>query len=67
MFREWSENDAREGIELIGALLVLSQRKATIVKITLAAIGLATIGSLLLPNMYTATTTICHPSRARRY
>ncbi len=59
-----AKNDAREGIELIGALLVLSQRKATIVKITLAAIVLATIGSLLLPNMYTATTTILPPQQS---
>lgn len=45
-------------IDLVEVLLILSQRKATLLKVTLAAAVLATILSLFLPQMYTATTTI---------
>ncbi len=47
----------------IDVLLVLSRHKGTIVAVTLGAAVLAAIISLLLPKMYTATTTILPPQQ----
>ena len=44
-------------------LLVLARNKERILKITLAAALLALIVSLLLPKMYTATTTVLPPQQ----
>jgi tyrosine-protein kinase Etk/Wzc len=56
---------SRTRIDLLEVLLILSQRKATLLKVTLAAAVLATILSLFLPQMYTATTTILPPQQTQ--
>jgi uncharacterized protein involved in exopolysaccharide biosynthesis len=48
---------------MIAVLLVLAKNKMWILKITLAAALLALIVSLLLPKMYTATTTVLPPQQ----
>src|ERR1039458_3537205 len=50
-------------VDAIALLLVLSSNKMRILKITLAVALLALIVSMLLPNMYTATTTILPPQQ----
>ncbi len=48
-------------VDTIAVLLVLAKKKMPILKITLAAALLALIIALLLPKMYTATTTVLPP------
>ena len=55
-------NRGRE-MDGLDVLLVLSRYTRTIVAVTLAAAVLAVIVSLLLPKMYTATTTILPPQQ----
>src|ERR1039457_3404706 len=50
-------------VDMIAVLLVLAKNKMWILKITLAAALLALIVSLLLPKMYTATTTVLPPQQ----
>jgi uncharacterized protein involved in exopolysaccharide biosynthesis len=50
-------------VDAIAVLLVLASNKMRILKITLAAALLALIVSLLLPKMYTATTTVLPPQQ----
>src|ERR1039458_5256596 len=50
-------------VDAIAVLLVLASNKMRILKITLAVALLALIVSLLLPKMYTATTTILPPQQ----
>jgi uncharacterized protein involved in exopolysaccharide biosynthesis len=52
-------------IDLIELLLILSRKKATILKLTLAAAVVAAIASFLLPKMYTATSTILPPQQSQ--
>jgi tyrosine-protein kinase Etk/Wzc len=63
--RTETENGSRDEIDLIEVLIILAQRKALILKLLLAAIVLAAIVSLILPNMYTATTTILPPQQSQ--
>ncbi len=49
--------------DLIDLLLVLAQKKKMILQITIAAALIAAIVSLLLPKMYTATTSILPPEQ----
>ena len=51
--------------DLIDLLLVLAQGKKTILRITIAAAVVALVVSLLLPKMYTATTTILPPQESQ--
>jgi len=60
-----SENASHGEIDVIELLLILSQKKAAILKLTLSAIVIAVIVSLLLPKMYTATTTILPPQQSQ--
>jgi uncharacterized protein involved in exopolysaccharide biosynthesis len=50
-------------VDAIAVLLVLTSNKMRILKITLAVALLALIVSLLLPKMYTATTTVLPPQQ----
>ena len=50
-------------VDMIAVLLVLAKNKMWILKITLAVALLALIVSLLLPKMYTATTTVLPPQQ----
>src|SRR5664280_3378935 len=50
-------------VDAIAVLLVLASNKMRILKITLAVALLALIVSLLLPKMYTATTTVLPPQQ----
>ena len=50
-------------VDMIAVLLVLAKNKMWILKITLAAALLALIVSMLLPKMYTATTTVLPPQQ----
>ena len=59
-----TKNGGRDHIDLVEVLLVLSQKKAIILKLSLSAIVLAAIACLILPNMYTATTTILPPQQS---
>ncbi len=59
------ENGIGGGIDLIELLLILSRKKAAILKFTLAAAVVAAIVSLLLPRMYTATSTILPPQQSQ--
>lgn len=59
-----AKNGGRDHIDLVEVLLVLSQKKAIILKLSLSAIVLAGIACLILPNMYTATTTILPPQQS---
>jgi len=59
------ENGSGSGIDLIELLLILSRKKAAILKFTLAAAVVAAIVSLLLPRMYTATSTILPPQQSQ--
>ena len=59
------ENGIGGGIDLIELLLILSRKKAAILKFTLAAAVVAAIVSLLLPKMYTATSTILPPQQSQ--
>ena len=60
-----AEKDGRDDIDMIELLLILSRKKAAIFKLTLAAVVLAVIVSLLLPKMYTATSTILPPQQSQ--
>ncbi len=60
-----AENGGRDDIDVIELLLILSRRKAAILKLTLAAVVVAVIVSLLLPKMYTATATILPPQQSQ--
>jgi len=57
------EDDRREEADWLELLLVLARNKAAILKITLAAIVLATIVSLIVPKTYTATATLLPPEQ----
>src|ERR1039458_167169 len=50
-------------VDAIAVLQVLANNKMRILKVTLAAALLALIVSLLLPKMYTATTTVLPPQQ----
>jgi uncharacterized protein involved in exopolysaccharide biosynthesis len=50
-------------VDAIAVLLVLAKQKMRILKITLAAALLALIVAVLLPKMYTATTTVLPPQQ----
>lgn len=50
-------------VDAIAVLQVLANHKMQVVKVTLAAALLALIVSLLLPKMYTATTTVMPPQQ----
>ena len=54
---------ARERIDAIAVLQVLANHKMRILKVTLAAALLAFIIAMLLPKMYTASTTILPPQQ----
>ena len=51
--------------DLIDLLLVLTQGKKAILRITIVAAVVALVVSLLLPKMYTATTTILPPQESQ--
>ena len=55
------ESESRNEPDTIEVLLVLAREKNRILQIILAAALLATVVSLLLPKMYTATTTLLPP------
>lgn len=59
--------DAHSGeeIDLLDLLIVLAKRKKTIFKVTAAAAVLSVIVSLLLPKIYTASTTILPPQQGQ--
>lgn len=57
------DNGSRTEGDAIDLLLVLARHKKRILQITLAAALLALAVALLLPNMYTATTTILPPQQ----
>jgi uncharacterized protein involved in exopolysaccharide biosynthesis len=52
---------AHSGIDSIEVLLILSQRKKTILQVTLAVAVITAIVMFLMPNTYTATATIVPP------
>ncbi len=52
---------SQNGIDGMELLLILSQRKMTILKVTLAVAVIAAIVMFLIPNTYTATATILPP------
>ena len=52
---------SQNGIDGMELLLILSQRKMTILKVTLAVAVVAAIVMFLIPNTYTATATILPP------
>ena len=58
-----SEN--REELDLIEILIILSRKKRLILKVTLAAMAVAAVVSLIIPNMYTSTTTILPPQQTQ--
>lgn len=60
-----AENGGGNDIDMIELLLILSRKKATIFKLTLAAVVAAVIVSFLLPKMYTATSTILPPQQSQ--
>jgi tyrosine-protein kinase Etk/Wzc len=53
------------GIDAIELLLILSRKKATILRLTLAAAVVAAMVSFLIPKMYTATSTILPPQQSQ--
>ena len=57
------EAEGPREVDAIAVLQVLANHKMRIVKITLAAVLLALIVALLLPKMYTATTTVLPPEQ----
>jgi uncharacterized protein involved in exopolysaccharide biosynthesis len=57
------ETASQDKADLIELLLVLARHKMRILQITLAAALIATIISLLLPKMYTATATLLPPQQ----
>ncbi len=57
------ETASRDEADAIELLLVLARHKMRILQITLAVALLATVISLLLPKMYTATTTLLPPQQ----
>jgi tyrosine-protein kinase Etk/Wzc len=56
-----ADNMSQNGIDGMELLLILSQRKMTILKVTLAVAVVAAIVMFLIPNTYTATATILPP------
>src|SRR5271165_1337852 len=58
-----TEVDGQDKPDVIEVLLVLAQEKKRILLVTLAVAVLATLVVFLLPNMYTATTTILPPEQ----
>jgi tyrosine-protein kinase Etk/Wzc len=56
--------DSRQESNLLDLLIILSRRKQIILRTTLAAALLTALGSLLLPNRYTATTAILPPQQS---
>jgi len=57
--------EASEETDLLDVLLAISRHRGTILKVTLAAAVAALLVSLLLPTMYTATTTILPPEQSQ--
>ena len=55
---------SRHESNLLDLLIILSRRQQIILRTTLAAALLAVLGSLLLPNRYTATTAILPPQQS---
>lgn len=62
---ENSIDHSEDEIDLLDLLIVLAKHKKTIVKITAAAAVLSVIVSLLLPKVYTASTTILPPQQGQ--
>lgn len=54
---------AEDKFDFLELLLVLARRKAFILRVTLAAAVIAAVVSLILPSLYTATTTILPPQQ----
>jgi uncharacterized protein involved in exopolysaccharide biosynthesis len=60
-----TETEGREEIDFIDVLLMVSRQKKAILAVTLGATLLAIVVSLVLPKMYTATTTILPPQQSQ--
>jgi tyrosine-protein kinase Etk/Wzc len=54
---------SRNGMDWVELLLILSQNKGTILKVTLGVTILAAVVMFLIPNTYTATATILPPEQ----
>lgn len=59
----WESPAQRAEISILDLLIVIAKRKRTVVIGTLAAMLVSAIASLILPNRYTATTTLLPPQQ----